>query len=139
MGPSQLSWVLMRVLIPLLFLFARPSAADTTPTVYRDTVKLVEELYLEPAGVSEGSLLEGAAERLGNELHWLVVESSGSEVTLSHGDGSAVGLVSVGSLETLPAALYDLEGVVKGAGHDLGKVDVRLEILRGLTDALDRS
>lgn len=116
-----------------------PAAAASPPdTAYRDAVGLIDGLYLRPAEIEEGRLLHAAARQLSDRLHWLVVGGEGDTVTLRHGDGSPIGEVSVGAMATLPEALLALEEVVIGAGHDLGDVDVRLEILDGMTDALDR-
>ena len=76
--------------------------------------------------------------RARRDVDWLLVEADGDAVFLKHGDGTPIGTVSVASLETLPAALSSLEQLVVESGYDVGDVDVRLSVLRGMTDALDR-
>lgn len=128
----------MFVPLPLLALLALPAPASPPDTAYRDAVGLIDGLYLRPDELREGRLLHASARQLSDRLHWLVVGGEGDTVTLRHGDGTPIGEVSVGAMATLPEALLALEEVVVGAGHDLGDVDVRLEILDGMTDALDR-
>lgn len=105
---------------------------------YDQTVRLVEGLYLHPEDVREGRLLRAGAERLADRLDWLMVREENGMVHLSHGNGEAIGSMSVGGMETLPSALIDLENLVRNSGYPIGDVDLRLAILQGLTDALDR-
>lgn len=133
------SWLKMQALLILFTLvLGGPAWADLPESAYASTVRLIDRLYLEANDVDEADLLGASAERLSDELHWLVVETSGSTVHLRHGDGTAIGSLTVGAMDTLPAALQDLEEMVVGSGYPLGQVDVRLAVLRGLTDALDR-
>jgi len=115
-----------------------PVYASEIDRPYGSAVRLIDRLYLEPETVDEASLLHAAAEHLSTDLHWLIVETAGSSVKLSHGDGTAIGTLTVGSMETLPEALEDLQDLVENAGYEIGSVDVQLSLLEGLTDALDR-
>jgi carboxyl-terminal processing protease len=126
----------------LLGLLLAPSARADEPGVgseaYGEAVRLVESLYLHPDEVEAAPLLRAAARGLARQVHWLLVDTDGDTVYLRHGDGTALGSLSVASLSTLPEALATLEDLVTASGHGLDGVDVRLGILEGLTDALDR-
>ena len=113
-------------------------ALGNTPRAYERVVDLVDRLYLHPETVTAAGLLRASAQRAARVLPWLMVESEGDAVYLVHGDGEAVGSVSVASMETLPAALEALENLLADSGHPLGDVDLRLELLEGLTSGLDR-
>lgn len=121
-----------------LLLLAIPASAGVDPRSYDRAVDLVDRMYLYPKEVSAASLLQASANALAARLHWLVVEADGDAVYLRHGDGSPVGAVSVAHLGTLAEALRALEDVVLAAGYPLDGVDVRLELLSGLGDGLDR-
>ncbi len=122
----------------LALLVAAPIYAADTDGSYGSAVRLIDRLFLQPETVDESSLLNAAAEGLSEDLHWLMVEPSGSTVKLSHGNGTSIGTLTVGSMETLPEALEDLQELVEGSGYDIGDTDVRLSLLSGLTGALDR-
>lgn len=122
----------------LALLVCAPIHAAEADGSYGSAVRLIDRLYLQPDTIDEAKLLQAAAEGLSEDLHWLIVESSGSSVKLNHGNGSDIGTLTVGSMETLPAALEDLQDLVQGSGYDVGDTDVRLSLLSGLTGALDR-
>lgn len=124
----------------MLFALAMLCTADAglTERAYERTVDLVHGLYLYPDQVDAHAMLREAADALASELHWLMVTSEGNAVYLEHGNGAVIGSVSVASIETLPGALLAVEQLVTEAGHPLGDVDVRLELLKGMTRALDR-
>lgn len=106
---------------------------------YEREVDLVDELYLYQDQLSPADLLAEAAHGLAREIDWLFVEADGSTVSLSHGSGAPIGSVSVSSFDTLPAALASLEELVESSGYPLDDdLDVRLALLSGTTDALDR-
>lgn len=105
---------------------------------YERAVDLVDGLYLYPDQVDATELLGAAASRLADEVHWLRIETQGPAVNLQHGDGTLIGSVSVANVATLPAALASLEDLVRGAGYPLDDLDVRLTLLQGMTDGLDR-
>lgn len=131
----------MRFVGPLLLslsLLPTLGWAQVTDRSYDRAVDLVARLYLYPDDVDAGALLRGSALQLADEIAWLLVETDGNEVYLRHGDGRPIGSVSVASMETLPDAMRSLELLVVEAGGDLGDVDPRLEVLKGMTRALDR-
>ncbi len=132
----------MRHLLPLIagFLSLPALAADAavSEAAYARAIDLIDRLYLRPEEIDAVRLLHAAANGLANEIDWLIVEPSGDAVYLHHGDGTPIGSVSVASMATLPAALRSLEALVAESGFDTRDVDVRLEILRGATMALDR-
>jgi hypothetical protein len=124
----------------LLFVLAAlcPAEAGLTERSYERAVDLIGGLYLYPEEVDAHAMLREAAESLAEELDWLMVETQGNAVNVRHGDGTLIGSVSVASLDTLPAALLSLEQLVIDTGYPVGEVDVRLELLKGMTRALDR-
>jgi len=112
--------------------------AQVAEKAYERSVDLVERLYLYPDQVVATTLLESAAENLADDVPWLLVEGIDDVVYLRHGSGEAIGSVSVASIETLAQALAALETLMLEAGYDLQGVDVRLAILQGMTNSLDR-
>ncbi len=106
--------------------------------VYARSVDLIDRLYLYPEKVEASQLLFAAADGLADQVHWLMVEREPDGVYLRHGDGTPVGSVSVANLDTLPDALRALEEVISESGYATGDVDLRLEIVKGMTNALDR-
>jgi carboxyl-terminal processing protease len=126
------------LLFVIALLLQSPGFASDVDSAYGSAIRLVDKLYLHPEQVNEARLLEAAADNLSSDLHWLMVESSGSSVKLSHGNGNPIGTLTVGSMETLPEALSDLQELVESSGYGTGTTDVRLSLLQGLTDALDR-
>lgn len=129
----------MRVLVTVALAWVSGVAWASPPeAAYEQTVRLVEGLYLHPEEVDEARLLRAGAERLADRIDWLMVRSDNGVVSLSHGNGAPIGSLSVGGMETLPAALLDLENLVRDSGYPIEDVDLRLAVLQGLTDALDR-
>jgi C-terminal peptidase prc len=122
--------------IPLLVAglgFATPS-----DQAYERAVDLVERLYLYPNTVTPTSMLHSAGLGLSKEVDWLLVSVEGPAVVLRRGDGTLLGSVTANSWDALPGSLRDLERIALAAGRDLGKTDVRLEVLKGMSEALDR-
>lgn len=116
-----------------------PGASIVDEAAYDREVDLVGTLFLYPDRVTAGNLLQAAAEGASDQIHWLVVERDGADgVVLRHGDGTIIGAVTVASMQTLPAALRSLEQVIADSGYDTAEADVRLEILKASTTALDR-
>ncbi len=128
----------MRLSFPLLLLLARPVQATPAPGAYDEVVERIHAMYLHPEEVDDEEMLAAAVRRLEDALHWLVAEVGDGQVVLRHGDGSAIGSVSLAQAGSLPDALRQVEALVVGSGQPLLGVDVRLELLRGTTDALDR-
>ena len=122
----------------LVSLPALAAESAVSEAAYSRAIDLIDRLYLRPEEVDAVRLLHGAANGLAREIDWLIVEPSGDAVYLHHGDDTPIGSVSVASMATLPAALRSLEALVVESGFGTGRVDVRLEILRGVTMALDR-
>lgn len=133
----------MRARLPLLLpllagLVAAPHAYAIDPLAHSNAVRLIERLYLHASDLRPQELLLGSAQALSREIDWLIVEPGTTDVLLRHGDGRPIGAVSVGSWDGLPHALLQLETLVHESGHPLGDVDVRLALLQGLTEGLDR-
>lgn len=125
------------LLLPLLLL-VQPAWSGLSDRSTDRAVDLVERLFLYPDDLDATELLEAAAMGLAEEVDWLLVSSDGRAISLSHGDGTPLGEVTVASLDTLPEALRSLEALVVESGHDTGDVDLSLALLQGLTDGLDR-
>ena len=123
----------------LLLVLGVPTSGWAAPPeeAYDSAISLIDRLYLHPDEVNERVLLQAAAYRASEQIHWLMVESSGDTVYLYHGSGTAIGSLTVGSMQTLPSALVDLEKLLLSSGYDLDGVPVRLTLLKGITDALD--
>lgn len=118
---------------------ATPAAAeDVSPAAYAKAVSYIDALYLRPEQIDARAMMLGAAFELSEEVHWLIVHERSSGVELSHGNGDALGLVEYTDLAQLPQAIASLESLVVDSGHPLGDVDVSLELLKGMTGALDR-
>lgn len=105
---------------------------------YQRTIDLVDGLYLYPEKVDAGAMLQASAASLSEAVHWLLVDGEGTSINLRHGDGTLIGSVNVASIDTLPAALVSIERMVRSTGKPLGDVDLQLELLKGMTESLDR-
>lgn len=133
----------MRASLPVLLalcagLAAAGPARALDPLAHANTVRLIERLYLHASDLRPQELLLEAARALSREIDWLVTEPGTTDILLRHGDGRPIGAVSVGSWDGLPHALLQLEALVEDSGHPTGGVDVRLVLLQGLTEGLDR-
>ena len=125
--------------LPLIAALCLPlSAIAAPPLAYTQAMTTIDRLYLYPDQIDANTLLLSAAEGLSEEIDWLMVHSEADMVMLSHGDGTPLGSVTVGSIDTLPHAMANLEELVTDSGYDIGDADVRLAVLDGLTGALDR-
>jgi len=129
---------LFRPLLLVLCLLPASAFAGVSDRAYDRAVDLIGRLYLYPKDVTAAALLDGAAQGLADSVDWLLVDTDGNAVYLRHGSGKALGEVSVANMQTLPDALRSLERVVTESGYDLHGVDVRMQILEGMTRALDR-
>ncbi len=134
MLPMRLPLLVALCLLPLL----PGTALASPPLAYTQAVTTIDRLYLYPEQVDASTLLFSAAEGLSDEIDWLVVNVDDDVVLLSHGDGTSMGSITVGSVDTLPHALANLEELVTESGFDTGDADLRLAILGGLTSGLDR-
>ncbi|MFT6143421.1 MAG: carboxyl-terminal processing protease [Myxococcota bacterium] len=114
------------------------TAMASPPLAYTQAVTTIDRLYLYPEQVDAPTLLFSAAEGLSDEIDWLVVNVDDDVVLLRHGDGTSLGSITVGSVDTLPHALANLEELVTESGFHTGDADLRLAILSGLTRGLDR-
>ncbi|MEZ4239108.1 MAG: S41 family peptidase [Myxococcota bacterium] len=117
---------------------APPPLGSAANQPYATGVRLIEELFLEPERLDAGTMLRSAARSAVHDLHWLQARYDPDGVDLYHGAGTPIGRVEVHDLDGLPAALARLEELIVGSGYDLGGVDVRLSVLSGMADALDR-
>ena len=138
----------MRVLTALALwgVLAAPAAADPGAQppapepheTYATTVRLVDNLFLEQDQLEATALLQAAADGATQEVHWLFSDDVDGGVALRHGTGRPLGSVTFEALRDLPMALQQLEDRILGAGPALDEQEVRLAILDGMTDGLDR-
>jgi C-terminal peptidase prc len=121
-----------------VLLFTSGAQAGVSERAYERAVDLIERMYLYPDKVTAPKLLAAAAQHLADEVSWLLVEVEGEAVYLRHGLGKPIGSLSVAQMNTLPEALLSLERLLLESGYDLEDLDVRVEILKGAMQALDR-
>lgn len=128
-------WV---VLMVGLFVVSASVSAAAPERAYGDMVRLIRTVYLHREAVEASELLGAAAERLEREVPWLIANREGNTVYISRGVDQPVGSVSVGGVESLDHALLALERLVVMSGYDADAEDIRLGVLRGVADGLDR-
>jgi carboxyl-terminal processing protease len=114
------------------------AAAEPVPVErYSHALHLVNKLYLYPDRLDERRLLGYAARGLSDDLPWLMADRDDATVSLSHGNGTPLGQVTVTSMHTLPQALADLEQLVRDSPWSIGDTDMRLSLLDGMRWGLD--
>ncbi|MBT3220576.1 MAG: PDZ domain-containing protein, partial [Proteobacteria bacterium] len=123
---------------PLSLLLACLAFGGTSEQAAERAVDLIDRLYLYPEKLDHQELLFSAGTGLANRLDWLVADVDGEVLHLRHGNGDELGLVTVESMDGLPEALRTLESLVTKSAYDVGDLDVRLELLKGMTYGLDR-
>lgn len=131
------------LLTALIFAPIAFGAPDKPPVEVADSyttaVRLIDNLFLEPDTIDPATLLSAAARGVGNEVPWLFVEVDDGVIELRHGDGRSLGTLQPSTIQALPAQLQQLESIVSTAPATVpDDVDLRLAVLDGLTDALDR-
>lgn len=119
-----------------------PVWADT-PETFRShhldkAIDYVQRLYLYPDEVDAHALLLEAAMGVAREVDWLMVDATDDAVRLRHGDGTFLGEQTVGSLDTLPAAIEALCKDVVASDPSLDLSAVRISALSGMANGLDR-
>ncbi|TNE85065.1 MAG: PDZ domain-containing protein [Deltaproteobacteria bacterium] len=126
--------------LSLLLLLAVGPALAAPPNPYQRATGLIDRLYFYPTLIHAGNLLHGAADELADDVDWLLVDKPDeSTVVLRYGEEQVLGTVRVDEMDQLPDALSALEALVRDSGHPLDEdEDLRLSILDGATQALDR-
>jgi len=125
-------------MLPLLALLVAPATAGEL-ALYERALQLVDTHYLDPEQLSRPDMLAEAGEQLEGKLEWLLVDAEPGVVALRDGDGGWSATVRLADAADLPAALSRLEDAVRAAGRPIDAgVDLRVEILRGITRTLDR-
>ena len=126
---------MFRLLVALLLV--DPAYATPAPEAYATTVRLVDSLYLDQEQVQPARLLQAAGKGAAREVPWLFTDPRDDGVALRHGAGRPLGHVDATTIDELPAQLLALEQLILDGGDTEG-IDVRLAVLQGLTDGLDR-
>ena len=122
----------------LLGLASVPAQAEA-PDLYSDALARIDSLYLDRGDLQTTAVFAAAAHQLELDVEWLLVERSDNTVTLSVGDGQELGQVTVGGWNSLGRSLRELEALVVSADRPLeDDMDLRVVLLSGVTDALDR-
>ncbi len=127
-------------MIPLWLFFAPATAAEVSDVAFDQAVTTIERLYLRPDELSAPDLLEHAAGGVVAEVPWLFASTGpDGSVTLRHADGTDLVVTRADNFLELPDALRALTAGIEGAPYPLDpEVDVRLELLEGLSYGLDR-
>ncbi len=110
--------------------------AEVPESSYDKAIDLVERMYLRRDELSAADVLRAAADAVADDVDWLIVEDSGGTVAVRRGTGPVLGSATAARLHDLPEAFRQLEGAIRRGGP-VGDVDVRLDLLRGMTRALD--
>ena len=102
-------------------------------------LELVNDHYLRPDSISTTDALAGAAEALERVVPWLIVEEDGRDVVISHGSRGVLATLRVDGTHVLDLvpALAQLETVVESGGELPPGLDLEIEMLKGVTTALD--
>ncbi len=112
-------------------------AADVA--VYKRAVDLVAGQWLNAPSFSARTAFRDAGEAAEQEVEWLLADTLGDRMTLRDGTGSWRAEVTLSNAQDLPAALARVEDAVRGAGRPVpAEVDLRAELLTGVTHQLDR-
>ncbi|MCP4809702.1 MAG: PDZ domain-containing protein [Proteobacteria bacterium] len=131
----------VRQFLPVLGLLALasvPARADA-PDLYSDALSRIDSLYLDRGDLLTPQVFAAAAQQLEIDVEWLMVSRDGSTVTLALGDGQELGQVTVAGWNSLGRSLRELEALVVSADRPLEPdLDLRVVLLSGVTDALDR-
>lgn len=115
-----------------------PAEADA-PDLYTDTLSRIDSLYLRRSELVAEEVFAGAAQQLEEDVEWLMTEREGTTVSLRIGDGAELGMVTVGGWNSLERSLRELEELVLSADRPIDdELDLRVVLLKGVTDSLDR-
>ncbi len=121
----------------LLALITPARAGDVA--LYARAMAYVDGFYLHPEFVNPERMFEDAGRQAERSLEWLLVDVNGPVLTLRDGQGGWQSEVRLERASALPTALGALEDALRGAPHPIPPdVDLRVEILRGITRSLDR-
>ena len=126
-------------LLALLGLIGTFPAQADAPDLYADALSRIDSVYLKRGDLVAEDVFAAAAAELEQEVEWLMSEREGTTVTLRVGDGELLGSVTVGSWASLDGSLQELEDLTLSAGRPIDEdTDLRIVLLKGATDALDR-
>ncbi|MFT5684731.1 MAG: carboxyl-terminal processing protease [Myxococcota bacterium] len=124
-----------------LSLLLSTALAESDPEIYSRAIDLIEDRYLWVDELDAVDALELAAEAAEDAVPWLIVETSDGEIVLSHGTSGEFSRVklSAGDLSDVTTALMFLENSIRsGPGEIPEEVDLSVELLRGVSRAMDR-
>ncbi len=107
--------------------------------LYARALAYVDGFYLHPESVNRERMFEDAGRQAERSIEWLLVDINGPVLTLRDGSGDWRAEVKLDRPSALPDALSQLEDALRAAPHPLPTdLDLRVELLRGLTKSLDR-
>jgi len=130
-------WLMGFLLLPTSALAQDKDSHLSADSVQR-AIRLLDSLYLRPEEIDAARLLGGAAKELEYNLPWLLTEVEDRAIYLEHGNGQAIGNLTVGDMQTLPGAVEDLTTLLQESGHPTEDVDLRLQALKGITNELGK-
>ena len=121
--------------LPLLI---APAQAGDVP-LYARAMAYVDGFYLHPESVNRERMFEDAGRQVERAIDWLLVDVNGPVLTLHDGSAGWHVEVRLDRPSELPQALGRVEDELRAAPRALPEdLDVRVELLRGLTRSLDR-
>jgi len=124
-----------------LSLLLSAAHAESEPEIYARAVNLIDDRYLWVDELDVIDALELAAEAAEDAVPWLIVETFDREIVLSHGESGEFSrvLLAADDLEDVTAGLWRLERSIRsGPGAIPEEVDLAVELLRGISRAMDR-
>lgn len=125
-------------MLSLLFL---QTALAGDRELYARAIGVIEDHYLHVEDIDRAAMFREAGLQLESRVEWLLVDAAGATLHLTDGTPRPDGgwRADVTLQGDLPAALARLEDAVTGAGPAIDpKLDLRVEILRGIARTLDR-
>lgn len=118
-----------------MWLWLTASALAGDLSLYKATLRLVDDHYLWPERIDHATMFRAAAERVEERVEPVIVSANEAVARLQVGGKSW----SVEFRGDLPAALAQLEDAVIASGAVLdNEIDVRAELLKGALSSLDR-
>ena len=115
-----------------------PGAHAGDLALYQRAAQLIDTSFLRRSSLDHGRMLEDAAQSLEEQVDWLLTHRDPDGIVLESGSHDWRARVMWHTGDDLPRALEQLEDAVRGAGHPLPDIDLRVAILEGTVRSLDR-